>query len=652
MRIDEFSIRRYGPLPDTGRISLSNFNLFFGKNEDGKTLIIDALVKKLFGRGIWVFEQIGRVDEDPDGYVIIEDDKGKKIKLPEKGDLTKIAGLSPSECRNIFIIRNSDLSIASPESEFYINVTDRLTGLRTREISSVKETLQEIGMLTRADSNASLSDVSKWGKIKTRRKEAKELIKNINGLEREVKEENFDRLEEESSKVTDKISEIEQTLSELENARKRERYEKGDDALRKLRTALENIKGLNSEEIKKLESKLNAYEEERENLSSLEPKSKFFTSAVIISVVVLLASIIGVIIRPLSLLFYLGVLFTISTVILGLFKFSFVIKEVHLSTTQKEIRSSALQLGVDGENVEDIRLNIQKVDRDLKSKEEMEIRLDSHFGKRSRNLGENLSYWNHEIDVLKDYKDKAKGINYDENEASQLESKRKTLFSEKEQIQKKMKGFGEKLKEIERKANEILRLEEDYLHCDTSVDLNGIRDKIENFIEEIENNKDNVLEVMKIFEGIEKEEEEKVSHLFGKDSPISKYFCEITSGTYEKVEFIPDERKIQVRLKDGDILDAEKLSGGAYDQLYLSIRLALGEKLLKGNKGFFIMDDPFVKADKERLQKQIDILRSISEAGWQIMYFTAKDEVRDVLKEDVKSNKVNYVEIQPMYSRT
>ncbi|MCK4446656.1 MAG: AAA family ATPase, partial [Candidatus Marinimicrobia bacterium] len=71
MKIKEFSIRRYGPLPDSGRISLQNFNLFFGNNEDGKTLTIDALVKLLLGKYIKDFEHINRVDETPDGHVII-----------------------------------------------------------------------------------------------------------------------------------------------------------------------------------------------------------------------------------------------------------------------------------------------------------------------------------------------------------------------------------------------------------------------------------------------------------------------------------------------------------------------------------------------------------------------------------------------------
>ncbi|MCK4533686.1 AAA family ATPase, partial [bacterium] len=47
MKIKEFSIIRYGILSDHGKIKLNNFNLFFGRNEKGKSLTIDALVKML-----------------------------------------------------------------------------------------------------------------------------------------------------------------------------------------------------------------------------------------------------------------------------------------------------------------------------------------------------------------------------------------------------------------------------------------------------------------------------------------------------------------------------------------------------------------------------------------------------------------------------
>lgn len=765
---------RYGPLPNTGRISLHNFNLFFGKNEDGKTLTIDALVKLLLGRNIRDFERIDRVEENPEGYVIIEDDRGKEIKLPEKGNLTKVADLTPSECRNIFVIRNSDLSIAR-EGEFYTTITDRLTGLRTKDISKIKETLKEIGKITPSGSFKDIKDE----KLKTRIEDAKNLTEKFESLDREIKEKRFDELEEESVRQREKIEGIEQEIKSLEDARKREKYEKGKEALDNLKESLEKLKGLEiyneedeqlwrdcekdiktyngekealltdfkekekefkeiSEELNEIERDFRVFDERKKKLDDevkpelknyeiksgelalQEGKSKFFTSLGIISAILLGISLLGIIVSP-SLLFYiLAVLFSISTAASGIFKFQFVRDKAWLAGTFERIKLTLSKFELSAESIKGIFSNIQKFDelhrkkseelqeikrkkensegkikelRDekipdiknktkgaeekidgikiksnegsleeytekLKSKEKLERLieekksvLESHFKDKSKKLEENILYWDEEIGNLEEYKDIAKDIKYSETAVSELEEKKRGFEEKLKGINDRMVSLQKEMEEVQREANEILRLEEEYLYCKTSVDLEAVKDKLQGFIDENESNKDNVLGVMKIFEEIEAEEKEKVSVLFGRESPISKYFNEITDGRYEEVTFNQETGEIEVKHMDGKILRAEKLSGGAYDQLYLSIRLALGEKLLKGKKGFFIMDDPFVKADPDRLQRQIEMLKKISELGWQVMYFSAKGEINDALKGDIDRGTINYVEqLQGVFS--
>lgn len=82
------------------------------------------------------------------------------------------------------------------------------------------------------------------------------------------------------------------------------------------------------------------------------------------------------------------------------------------------------------------------------------------------------------------------------------------------------------------------------------------------------------------------------------------------------------------------------LSSGAYDQLYFAVRIALGERLLQSEKGFFILDDPFLKSDSKRLRQQLDMLVEISKQGWQILYFSAKDEVVSTLNHHIDSGLV------------
>jgi uncharacterized protein YhaN len=102
---------------------------------------------------------------------------------------------------------------------------------------------------------------------------------------------------------------------------------------------------------------------------------------------------------------------------------------------------------------------------------------------------------------------------------------------------------------------------------------------------------------------------------------------------------------IEVFRNDNKRLDAERLSSGTYDQLYLAIRIALGEKILKQDRGFFILDDPFIRSDAERLDKQIDTLSKMSSWGWQILYFSAKEEIRQRLEKDIQKDKIALFEL-------
>ena len=724
------------------------------------------------GQNIRNFGNIDRVEENPEGYVIIEDDKGKEIKISGKVTLTKIADLTSSECSNIFIVRNSNLSISrdiAQESEFYTNVTDRLTGLRTKEIQKIKEILREIGKITPTGMFRDIKDE----KLKMRIGKCKKLIGKIEDLSEKI-----DEAEEESAKLRQEIKRIELELERLEEARKREKYKKGKEALNKLKEHLEKLKNLeiyneedeqlwrdcerdikthskekerlfselqkNKEKLKKINTKLSEverdfrmfedrkkeidekikpelknYKENSEKLAQQETKNKFFTSAGIISAILLGISLFGVLFNS-SLLFYsMMTLFLISGIVSGIFKYNFVRNKALLAGVFENIRLTLSKFKMDAENFEEISSNIQKFDEEYrkkqnelqelkrikenleekikelrdeeipeiekkikeaekgidqikirsgeeslkgyskklkskkdhgKSRDEQKSILESLLGKKKQKLEENIPYWNKEIKKLEEYKDKAKDIEYSEDNKSKLKEKKQQVERKLETLKESMESIQKELEDVEREANEILRLEDEYLYCKTSVDLKAIKDNLQRFIEENESNKDNILEAIKIFEEIEKEEREKVSELFGKDSSISKYFNEITDGLYNEVVFNQEIGKIEVKRRDGKIIEAEKLSGGAYDQLYFSIRISLGEKLLKGKKGFFIMDDPFIKADPDRLKRQIKMLRRIAELGWQIIYFSAKGEIKKILEKDIKTKKVNYVEIHGMFS--
>jgi DNA repair exonuclease SbcCD ATPase subunit len=772
MRIKELFIQRYGPLQGVSYTLAHPFTLLAGNNEAGKTLTIDALVKLLLGRNVRDFGHIiDRVEESPEGYCVIEGDDGKEVKLPEKGDLTKIAAVTSSECRNIFIIRDSDLSI-DREGEFFTTITNRLTGLRTSEILKIKEALREIGRLTPGGIFLDIKDET----LKTRMETAAALIDHIEGLANEMREGRIDEFEEEAVRLQEEIERINRTGEQLEDARKREKYTKGKEALDRLGAALQGVGQLkkfnegdaqqwrdcerdiqrhseeketlaaklkgNEQELKAIDKTLGEkmrefriFEERKKNLDEVkaelnliegrrkegverEQRAQTLMRMGIIASVLLAISLIGLIFRP-SLPFYIAApLFFIATIAFWAPQLRQVRERAWLAGSFERIKLTLTKFKWRADSAEDIYARLQQFEEEVRKRsdeiqemtrrkenlvesitelrsktipdaeEKMKIaqaRVDdirgrsgaesrqayqrgliarqqqertaseeagilrNHLGAHGETLQDNMAFWQRELKALEQYHASAPGITYDEAAVTLMKESRAAAEAGLAALHDKMAGFRKRLEEIEREANKIMQSKADYLPCATTIDLEAVREKLREFIRNREETRDNVLKVMAIFEEIEVEERKKVAELFGSGSPVARYFADITDGLYEEVTF-DQERGIEVRRRDGVLLPADKLSGGAYDQLYLSIRLALGERVLEGKKGFFIMDDPFVKADPARLHKQIEVLRKISQSGWQVIYFTAKGEMREMAKPLIKRGAVDCVEIPGIFT--
>jgi len=769
MKIKEFSILHYGPLADTGRVQLKNFNLFWGKNEEGKSLTIDALVKLLFGRNTKEFEKINRVEELPEGYIIINNEE-KNIKIPENGYLPEIIDLSSGECSNIFIVRDSNLAPflnKSTEGDFYLSIIDHLTGLRSGEIEKIKKEILDIGGIT----PTFLFKDTKDERIKSRFEDATALLKEIEKFQTKVKSEDLDKLEKNTVFYTEQLRIIEEKLSNIVDAQKREKYEICNKAFNLLKESLQKIKALenynkddyqswrdcekeiiesekrladfNSElknketelenvntkyrdlcnyieilekrkvHIDEIKNDIKEFQEKSIKLKSNETRDKFFAPASLISSLVLLASLLGMVINPLPLFEQLFFVSIPITIVFAYFHFSFLSKKARLASDLEKIYFTSSSYGLDSKEISNLVSKIQEFDKDFENANSEKIRLSanadnlkddinelyfqkipdeervlqksknkieeikqktgettiegyelklellqslekeiseqskilkSHFDYGDISLDDNLYVWEEEIINIEVYKDKALDTKYNVIDENSYKQQKTEIVNQQKEIGTKIEEFKKYLKDIERKANSILQLDEPII-CDSSSDLLQIQNQLQRFIETLTNFRQNAIDSITIFNEIAKEEQTKISELFGKESLVSSYFSEITEGNYKEVDFNQRESKIFVIRKDGHSLSADKLSGGAYDQLYFAIRCALGEKLLKGNKGFFILDDPFVKADPDRIKRQLLMLKTLTQKGWQIIYISSNGEIKDALKVEIETQEINYLEM-------
>ncbi len=772
MKIKEFGIWKYGPLSGAGKVEPDNFTVFYGPNEQGKTLTVDALVKLLLRKSYREFgEKINRVNELPEGYVLLEREDGTTVKLPEAGNLTRVSGMTASECRNIFIIRDSDLSI-NRESEFYKGVTNRLTGLQTEEIGRIKSSIREQVQLT---PGLEFRDTSPK-KLKSALAKAEVLAEGIRELKGVLETEGYDRFEFEQVQITAGIKNAELHIKHFEEARCREIYQKGSRALELLQEAcresislqgfsrenLDRWQGLQSrveslrknekdtrekaasinEELlatrrradeiggcvhlleqtaalfsERVEPELREYVDRSRELAGRESLgNNLITSrAVLFISILLLISLAGALLRPYWWLLPIVALNFGVILIFGGTRLNLARLKGRLAALGSGICSRAAGLGAVVESPKELlawwgehgrrlaeegqRLTatsnkvallenlreqfetdlgklaetIKLVELDLRGlmqeagvcslqeyREKLGMKIE--FENRIRQqkavleslfnpgggflLSEQISTWENDLKELAPFAGLGTGFTYDEQQFSLLKEKAAELRRRQVELTEKWDTFREQLHSIEHEVNSILLGEcGRQLYCQTLTDLEAACSYLREWIEHHQNNRRLARAALELFDQIAAEEELKILELFAEQSSLNRQFEEITGGRYTAVVFDREQHRIMVEPAGGGTLSAEQLSGGAYDQLYFSIRIALGQKLMKGETGFFILDDPFIKADPDRLGILLKMLFRLVDSGWQVLYFSAKGEVRDTLQKMGSSGSVSLMTV-------
>jgi len=215
----------------------------------------------------------------------------------------------------------------------------------------------------------------------------------------------------------------------------------------------------------------------------------------------------------------------------------------------------------------------------------------------------------------------------------QRKSKKESLEKVEERLQKHQKTIQDFSTKVQR-----LQFTDEFSNFEVKYEINNLEALeeltrwLDEYIEHIQKDAELSKEALEIFEELESKEEAKSEELFKEGNPASIIFKNITSGMFEEVSYDSSAPEILVKRSHGKRLQkTTELSRSEWTQLYMAIRVALGEKLLKGKRGFFIVEEPFIHADSERLLKELDMLKNYSERGWQTIYFTAKNEIREEL---------------------
>lgn len=640
MRLKEIKIDRYGPLPPIHWHLNEGIQVVYGPNESGKTLIVEALLKMFVGEKVTLPKEMDRTSEKPEGYLLF-DDSGSDIKLERGETLSEHLSIEHEDVKNIFVVRNTDLKIES-EDLFYDRVTDRLTGSRTKDIQRITKKLREIGRLTE---KLKISDKGEeHSKADSQLQKAKKLKEEIKNYIQKAEKNGIRDLETKKLELETKEAEQRKKINIL-------KVKKLSNAFNIAQSKSKKLEIIPISEIQTLKKGLEETELDESKCLRLRRDEIFYRR-------LCYASIIGCAIT-LAALIFMGLIFNSNSLILGgalwiILPISLFLHHrtnCNLEDTELKLKSTTNKLknlGLKAGSIKGVKKEIDEIEKRVKDlgavlHQNIGILKDG-LGIRSESAEKVLEMAKIELKKLQETQGLVKVTSYHKSELEKAERTHKEITEELNQLETSLNEHNNALQEFSRSLNEInfrgfLNIELDLI-IENLEALQQLSKHLESFTIKIEEDANLSRIAIKIFEQLELEEGKKISKLFGVNSRASEIFRELTEGRYTKIDYDP-EKKLFVTSPSGKILyPSKELSGsrGAVDQLYLAIRIALGYDILKEKKGFFILDDPFVFSDEDRENNELNLLRKLSEMGWQVLYFTAKRSTSKLISQ-ITGNK-------------
>ena len=651
MRIKEVSIQRYGPLRPFHAKFKKSVCVVFGPGGSGKTLTIDALLKILLGEDAKEYIRHGEIEETPAGYLVIEKD-GKEYKLDERKHLKDIPGLEidPSELKSIFVIQDADIRI-SDEDKFYGRVTSKLIGVRTEDIRRIEDELRKRGRLT-----PSLEILNKHPhKFGTKLNDAKRLLDEIGTYVEKAKSEGIGKLEKEKFDIKWDLKSLEESIELQEKAKKKSEFNKLETAFNEAKQSLQELKALPDKDgISQLNAKLLNLRKEKVKLPQLEIEIKSWKKRFQYLTISTAISFAGLMAFSRELIFSIIPFILLFASLISLYKWHQSDKSLtQIVTIKQSLVEEAQALRIEAKTVEEAEEKITWV---IKETEEKQATFNQKKGILGTGLQINekeqekfLEKVKNALTKIRQSIDLSVSVDHDEEKLEEVKKQKRGKETRLEEVEERLQEHQKTMLDFSERAQQLQFIDEfSNFKLDTEIknleSLENLMKWLNQYVEQIEKDAELSLEAFKIVRELELKEEAKSEELFGKDDQASMIFRDITSGMFEGVNYDSSAGEILVKPShEKNSRKASELSRSEWAQLYTAIRIALGEKLLKGESGFFIVEEPFIHSDTERLLKEFDLLKNLSERGWQTLYFTAKDEVKQGLP---KQMDVDIIELK------
>ena len=651
MRIEHIEISRYGPLENLSHAIDSSFQCIYGPNESGKTLLIDALLKMTLGRKLRkpLKSSLNRVDEEPKGWIDLQVD-GTKVRVDHATSLSEATGIPPEELRDIFVIRNSDMALLE-EDRCLDRVADRILGLSSDSIDLIVKELLSNGKLI---SSLKLSGIGGKKSPASQVKAAKKLIDEIEGYLASINEDELAASERNLVELSTRLGNLKQARDELELARRYKEFLELKSAVEKAQAIIEKQGRLPDGFQQEIIQALAEFKESCSHITYHKRRTEQFGRLMIVCGIGLgISAVIAIMNSGLA----IGLVQSVIILAAILFSARFWLQsnsELHKSEKlTSQLMEMSLSLGnkshdtheaVDFLNerislsksaAEDLIGTLAIIKKELKLKKSAEAAI--------------IEQAQAEVDRRRSRFVKPIDAEYSDENLDDVVGEIERVKEETDTHRGKIDNHLRKLQYFETVSRNVdfesVPVGVSSKSLDSVESLKHFTEDLNRFISYVEEHAETCRLAISIFRQLGVEEQRSVSELLSKGSRAAELFNEITGGRYTDVTYDPEKRQILVTQLSGTQLDTVPLSKGTRDQLYLAVRVALGEKLLMGQTGFFIMDDPFLTSDEHRVERQIEVMKQLVQLGWQIVFLTAR---KNLAEKTVSAFDTDYIELKAL----
>jgi len=620
LKINNLKINGFGKLENKELNLSDNINLVYGKNEAGKTTLLKFISGMFYGISKnknkkefpdferykpWKAEEFsGRINYKLDSneeYVVFRDFSKKNPKIYNKNgeDISKNFNIDKNK-GNEFFYEQTKID----EPMFFSTTLIEQKGvildngdqaLLTQKIANILSTGEENISYKKTIEKLNKKSVEEVGTERTVGRPLNIICDKLNKINQEQKkiEENSDlknELENKKINIKNKINEKEIKLNLIKEIKKIKENNKLEEEKIKINN---NLKEEEIIKINNLENKL------KENNSDKEQKS--LINIIIFSILFILNIILFIlkINKILNIILIAGTVGFTAFTIIKIIKNNKKIKEKN-KIDKKYINEIELIKN----NVEKIEKNINQIENEKKENEKAQVyKIKEKYEEKI--AMEEITY------LLK--------ININEltNEIEELEieisSLKLQLYTTDVDYNNAMKKEEEKAKMQEEKVR-LLEEKEEILKLDKSINI-----------------------AKEALERAYKKMKEEITPKFTKN--LSKIVERISNNKYNKAKYVDGEGLI-VELENGEYVNANKLSIGTIDQLYLALRLSAMQEITE-EKMPIILDETFAYYDNERLE---NILKHLNEnyKENQIIIFTCSNREKEIFeKNNIEYNYIN-----------